>query len=163
MLNDQSAISSLAKTNWQKINLPHTWNALDIVDDTVGYHQGIGWYKKTIDIPSSFAGKHLELFFEGACNKTSVYINGKLAVEHNGGFTGFTVNLDDKIVFGKNNEMLVKVDNSKYLKDSIPPFSGDFNLMGGIYRDVWLIATNKIHFQGLYGNEGVIFETPAVN
>jgi beta-galactosidase len=163
VLNDRSSLTYLEDAKWQNVNLPHTWNALDIVDDTIGYHQGIGWYRKKIEIPASYSNKHLELFFEGACNKTSVYINGELVGEHYGGFTGFTVNLDGKIAFGKNNEVLVKVDNGKYLQDSIPPFSGDFNLMGGIYRDVWLIATNQMHFSNQNNNEGIYFRIASIN
>lgn len=163
VLNDKPVISAAEDTNWQKINLPHTWNALDIVDDTVGYHQGIGWYRKKLNLPQEYSNRHLELFFEGACNKTTVYINGQLATEHSGGFTGFRVNLDGKVIFGKNNEILVKVDNGKYLQDSIPPYSGDFNLMGGIYRDVWLIVTNQMHFETLFGHEGILFKTPEVS
>lgn len=165
VLNDEASLSSVKekKSGWQKINLPHTWNALDIVDDTVGYHQGIGWYKKELFIPEQYSNKHLELYFEGACNQTTVYINGEKAEEHSGGFTGFKVNLDGKIAAGKKNEILVKVDNGKYLQDSIPPYSGDFNLMGGIYRDVWLIVTNKTHFNNRFGSDGILFETPEVS
>ncbi|MEO7527991.1 MAG: glycoside hydrolase family 2 TIM barrel-domain containing protein [Chitinophagaceae bacterium] len=163
VLNDKSALSSLDNAQWQKINIPHTWNALDIVDDTFGYHQGIGWYKKEIFIPSVYKGRHLELFFEGACNLTGVFVNGKFGAEHLGGFTGFRVNLDNKIEFGEVNEILVKVDNGKYLQELIPPYSGDFNLMGGIYRDVWLIVTNKTNFSRWNGNEGVLFTINDIN
>lgn len=163
VLNDKSFLQTDEMVQFQKANLPHTWNALDIVDDTIGYHQGIGWYRKKIEISASYNSKHIELFFEGVCNKASVYINGELAKEHYGGFTGFTVNLDGKVAFGKNNEILVKVDNSKYLQDSIPPFSGDFNLMGGIYRDVWLIATNKTHFGTEFNNQGVFFSITSIS
>ena len=64
VLNDQQGLSSLQTKAWQKINLPHTWNALDILDDTVGYHQGIGWYKKLVQVPQNFSDKHVESFFE---------------------------------------------------------------------------------------------------
>ncbi len=163
VLNDNAQMPTAAAALWQKVNLPHTWNALDIVDDTLGYHQGIGWYKRELLIPKQYSNKHLELFFEGACNKATVYVNGEKIEEHSGGFTGFKVNLDGKLAFGKPNEILVKVDNGKYLQDSIPPFSGDFNLMGGIYRDVWLIVTNKTHFNNRIGNEGILFSTPEVS
>ncbi len=162
VLNDMPDISSVRNTNWQNINLPHTWNARDIIDDTIGYHQGIGWYKKELQIPAGDSSKHFELFFEGACNKSTVFINGIMAGEHEGGFTGFKINLDGRLSFDKLNEILIKVDNSKTLQVKIPPFSGDFNLMGGIYRDVWLVATNKIHFNNRLGNDGILFETPAV-
>jgi beta-galactosidase len=165
ILNDAADISSTQKPNqyWQKINLPHTWNAVDILDDTVGYHQGIGWYRKELTLTKEYSNKHLELFFEGACNKTSVYINGRIAGEHEGGFTGFKINLDGHVSFDKLNEILVKVDNGKYLQEKIPPFSGDFNLMGGIYRDAWLTVSNKIHFDGTFGSSGIFFSIDDIN
>ena len=163
VLNDKTILPTGETALFQKINLPHTWNALDIVDDTVGYHQGIGWYKKELFISEQYKENHLELFFEAVCNKATVFINGQLAGEHSGGFTGFKIDMDGKVLFGKTNEILVKADNSKYLQDSIPPFSGDFNLMGGIYRDVWLVATNKTHFNKSYGGEGVLFTITAIN
>lgn len=163
LLNDNNNIASTSAANWQFINLPHTWNALDIVDDTLGYHQGIGWYKKEISIPASYQSKHVELHFEGACNKAIVYVNGQHAGDHIGGFTAFTVNLDGRIKYGEKNEVLVMVDNSKYLRDSVPPFSADFNMIGGIYRDVWLIATNTARFAKRYGADEVYFTTPSVS
>jgi beta-galactosidase len=163
VLNDQQDKASIeANKYWEKINLPHTWNAQDIMDDTVGYHQGVGWYRKELFIPSAYADKHLELFFEGACNQTTVFVNGKEAGKHIGAFTGFSINLDGKIVAGQTNDIIVKVDNGKYLQDSVPPYSGDFSMMGGIYRDVWLLATNKIHFSNAFNKDGVLFETPVV-
>ncbi|MBP8114068.1 MAG: hypothetical protein KAY50_01865 [Chitinophagaceae bacterium] len=163
VLNDHSGLIYLDDAKWQNINLPHTWNALDIVDDTIGYHQGIGWYKKELFIPEEFKNKHLELYFEGSCNQTRVLVNRKNGAIHEGGFTGFRVDLDNKIEFGKVNEILVKVDNGKYLQELIPPYSGDFNLMGGIYRDVWLIVTNKTHFSRWNGDEGVFFTINDIN
>lgn len=165
LLNDKQELSSVGamSNQWQKINLPHTWNAADIIDDSIGYHQGIGWYKKELFLPGQYNNKHLELFFEAVCNKATVFINGQFAGEHSGGFTGFKIDLDDKISFGKENEILVKADNGKYLQDSIPPYSGDFNLMGGIYRDVWLVATNKAHFNNRFGNKGILFTIDTIN
>lgn len=163
VLNDNLIITSIQNIKWQFINLPHTWNALDIVDDTLGYHQGIGWYKKEIHIPASYQNKHVELHFEGACNKAIVFVNGQQVGDHIGGFTAFTINLDNKIKYGEKNEILMMVDNGKYLRDSVPPFSADFNMIGGIYRDVWLIATNTARFAKRHGADEVYFSTPAVS
>lgn len=162
ILNDDEKLSSTKIANWQFINLPHTWNALDIVDDSLGYHQGIGWYKKEISIPATYRNKHVELHFEGACNKAIVFVNGQHIADHIGGFTAFTVNLDNKLKYDEKNELLVMVDNSKNLRDSVPPFSADFNMIGGIYRDVWLIATNKSRFAKRHGADEVYFTTPSV-
>jgi len=69
VLNDKTILPTGETALFQKINLPHTWNALDIVDDTVGYHQGIGWYKKELFISEQYKENHLEFFFEAVFNK----------------------------------------------------------------------------------------------
>ena len=35
---------------WETINIPHTWNNKDAIDEIPGYYRGVGWYKKTIDL-----------------------------------------------------------------------------------------------------------------
>ena len=35
---------------WETINIPHTWNDKDAIDEIPGYYRGVGWYKKTIDL-----------------------------------------------------------------------------------------------------------------
>lgn len=164
VLNDDSALASLeGKVNWQRLNLPHTWNALDIIDEPVGYHRGIGWYQRNLAVPLSKKGKSVRLYFEGACIKTTVYINGKQAAIHQGGYTGFIVDATPYLKFGDHNLIQVRVDNSKHLSDTIPPVTSDFNQMGGIYRDVWLITTNSVYFEHeAYGGMGIDFSTPAV-
>jgi hypothetical protein len=44
-----------ATSGWEKVSIPHTWNATDVTDDEPGYYRGIGWYKKTLHIPASKA------------------------------------------------------------------------------------------------------------
>lgn len=156
VLNDEEAVPGEA-ISWKNINLPHTWNNLDIIDETPGYHRGIGWYKRELTLPESYRGKHLELFFEGACNKADVFINGQKAGEHIGGFTGFTIDISSYAKFGQPNTILVRVDNRPYLSEIVPPYSGDFNIMGGIYRDVWLVALNPAHLNDVF------FQTPSVS
>jgi beta-galactosidase len=165
VLNDDSSRASLeGKVNWQRLNLPHTWNALDIIDEPVGYHRGIGWYQRSLLVPLAKKGKSVRLYFEGACIKTTVYINGQQAAIHQGGYTGFIVDATPYLKFGDNNLIQVRVDNSQHLSDSIPPVSSDFNQMGGIYRDVWILTTNSVYFEHpAYGGFGIDFKTPEVS
>jgi beta-galactosidase len=165
VLNDSPARPSPANLlKWQRINLPHTWNALDILDETVGYHRGIGWYRRLLLVEKEKQGKSIRLYFEGACIKTTVYINGKQAGIHQGGYTGFIIDATRFIKYGEENLIEVRVDNSQHLSASIPPVSSDFNQMGGIYRDVWMIITNQVYFEHPeHGGFGIDFKTPEVN
>lgn len=147
--------------SWQNVNLPHTWNVSDVMDDEPGYYRGIGWYKKQLIINKELTGKELSIYFEGANQVTEVFINGKQAGNHTGGYTGFSVAATNFLRAG-NNELLVKVDNSH--NENIPPLTADFTFYGGIYRDVYLVAANKIHFSTQdNGSNGVYISTPEVS
>jgi beta-galactosidase len=147
--------------SWKNVNLPHTWNVCDVMDDEPGYYRGVGWYKKQFSIDKELQDKEYALYFEGANQVTEVFINGKKTGYHIGGYTGFSVAATNFLHEG-NNELLVKVDNSH--NENIPPLTADFTFYGGIYRDVYLIATNKIHFSTQdNGSNGVYITTPQVS
>jgi beta-galactosidase len=145
---------------WTNIHLPHTWNVADVMDDSPGYYRGVGWYRKQLDL-RKFKGKKINLYFEGANQEAEVFINGKKAGEHIGGYSGFNISLDDHAKFDGKDEVLVKVNN-RY-NENIPPLSADFTFFGGIYRDVFLTVTDKIHFSNEYGAPGVYISTPSVS
>ncbi len=154
---------SAAKQNdWASVHIPHTWNTDDVMDDVPGYYRGVGWYKKIFTLDKSFNGKEVALYFEGANQETAIYINGKKAGSHIGGYTGFYISLTPYLKFSGSNELLVKVDNS--FNRNIAPLTADFTFYGGIYRDVYLIATDPIHFStDDAGSNGVYITTPHVS
>ncbi|WAC39636.1 glycoside hydrolase family 2 TIM barrel-domain containing protein [Pedobacter sp. SL55] len=143
------------------VNIPHTWNALDVLDDEPGYYRGIGYYKKKLDLKSEWKGKKIYLNFGAANQETEVYLNGKKIGSHIGGYTGFTVALDQLNFDGKD-ELVVKVDNS--YNESIPPLTGDFTFFGGLYRDVSLTVVDQAHFADeIYGTNGVYVHADKVS
>ena len=148
---------------WQIIDVPHTWNDQDILDETPGYYRGICWYKKETFIDESFKGKNIFLKFEGVNQETELYVNGKSAGEpHIGGYTSFAYDITSFVKVGEKALFEVKVDNS-HNKDIIP-LSADFTFYGGIYRDIYLIGTNKSHFSITdSGNSGVYVDMPQVS
>jgi len=146
---------------WEDVNLPDTWNAEDVMDDTPGYYRGIGWYQKEIFIPSSWQKKQVYIHFEGVGQVAEVFVNNKSVGSHIGAYTAFNFNISDLLQQGKNT-IQVKVDNSHH--PDIPPISGDFSVHGGIYRDVYLIALNENHFDmSNYASSGVFVSTPHVS
>ncbi|RYY69321.1 MAG: glycoside hydrolase family 2 [Chitinophagaceae bacterium] len=147
---------------WQNINLPHTWNVDDVMDDEPGYYRGPAWYKKVIPVNKSFSGKRIFLHFEGANQEVTVLLNGKNAGTHVGGYNAFSIDITALFDPAKENELLVKVDNSH--NKNIPPLTADFTFYGGIYRDVYLIATAETHFSlSKDGSKGIFIATPEVN
>lgn len=129
----------LSKTTaaWMKINLPHTWNNFDATDNEPGYRRDASWYEKILYIPDYKSNIKLFLHFEGVNITSQVYINGKLAGGHIGGYIGFDVDITPYVIKGDENQILVRVDNSVN-PEIIPSQKSDFFIYGGINRDVWL-------------------------
>ena len=125
-----------------EVNLPHTWNT-DALCGKPDYYRGIGNYEKTLDIPEQWKGKKIYLRFKGVNTVANVFIDGKHAGEHRGGYTAFVVDLTDRVQYGKKNTVLVRVNNALQL--DVMPLLGDFNMYGGIYRDVDLIIAEPEH------------------
>jgi beta-galactosidase len=148
---------------WEKVSLPHTWNAADVMDDEPGYYRGVGWYKKKLYINPSWKGKDVYVFFEGASQVAEVFINGKPVGNHIGGYNFFSFNISKFLNYNiAANEISVKVDNS--YNEDIPPLTADFTFYGGIYRDVYLIAANPVHFDlDNYATNGIFISTPSVS
>lgn len=143
--NTQSLTRINSYTNWENIQLPHTWNNEDTVDAEPGYRRNTSWYKKTLTFKNITNNKRYALYFEGANITTNVYVNGVMAGNHIGGYLGFTIDITNLLKTG-DNEVLVSVDNS-YNPEIIPSQKSDFFIYGGITRDVWLLTTSKTHLK----------------
>ncbi|WP_187774765.1 glycoside hydrolase family 2 TIM barrel-domain containing protein [Pedobacter sp. BS3] len=149
-------------TQWQTINIPHTWNATDILPQHKRTpYRDIGFYKKTIRNFVKQNDQRYYLYFEGANQETDLYINNQKAGNHKGGYTAFCFDITSYLKTG-DNVITIRV-NSLFNAD-IPPLSADFTFFGGIYRDVYMITTAGLHFTlSDYASSGVYIETPAVN
>ncbi len=144
--------------DWQRVTVPHTWNVEDAFDKEPGYRQGVGWYRKTFAVPSDWADRRLFLHFEGANQVAEVWVNGERQGQHVGGYTAFAFDVTDAVRTGSN-LLAVRVDNRH--DDDIPPLNADFTFYGGIYRDVWLIATDAVHLDLLdHASSGIYLDTP---
>jgi beta-galactosidase len=131
------------KTNL--VNIPHTWNAEDASRDGKEYFRGKGIYQKTIFAPNKWKEQQVFLKFEGSNQITTLFVNDIFIGEHRGGYTGFVFDITSALKPGTENKIRIEVDNSH--NPDIPPLDADFNFYGGIYRDLWLITTNKVHFE----------------
>lgn len=156
-----NAASLDSSASWEKVNLPHTWNAQDVLDDEPGYYRGIGWYKRKLKLDPSVQDKSLFISFNGVNQETEVYVNGKLAGSHTGGYTKFIVPVSAFLNY-KDDEIEVKVNN-RFNKD-VAPLTADFTFFGGLYRNVNLMITEAVHFsKNDHGSSGVYITTPVVS
>lgn len=152
----------LQDKDWKKVKLPHTWNVEDTFDDEAGYKRGASWYRRELNLNSNFKNRRIFLYFEAANHTADVFVNEKFLGQHIGGYTAFVFDITDFVEFDKPNLIAVKVDNT-HDRDK-PPIDGDFTMYGGIYRDVWLIAADEVHFKVTdFASSGVKIETPQVS
>jgi len=126
----------------EKVNLPHTWNAKDGQTGPAPYYRGECVYKKEFVKPESDRGEEVYIEFRGVNSSARVMINGKEAGRHDGGYSTFRVNITDKLE--PDNIMEVYVNNLP--NDRVYPQKADFTFYGGIYRDVYMIITDSVHF-----------------
>lgn len=123
-----------------RIAIPHTWNTQDALSGKIDYKRGIGNYERKLYIDPQWQGKRLFLRFEGVNSVADVFLNGKCLGEHRGGYSAFVFEITDRVNYGQTNTLLVRVSNAERL--DVMPLVGDFNMYGGIYRDVHLIVTD---------------------
>lgn len=136
---------------WTAVSLPHCVNAADAVDPDVNYYQGPAWYRTTLDIKNTYTNGRTLLHFEGAGQKTEIYVYTTKVGTHTGGYDEFTVDITDAVnaftqteVFQKQFKgkvpVSIRTDNSRDL-ERIPSSLSDFNIYGGIYRHLNLVYT----------------------
>jgi len=134
---------TLNDSSWQKVRIPHTWNAID-AQSSANYYRGPAWYRKRISLSPENAGatgtKRTYLRFEAVSVVADVFVNGKKLGQHRGGFSAFCFDATDAFHPGEN-IIAVRADNTKF--PDIAPISGDFAIFGGIYRDVHLLTLNE--------------------
>ena len=126
----------------RRVDLPHTWNAKDALSGKLDYKRGIGNYEKKIAVPADWKGKRLFLRFEGANSVANVFVNRRWIGEHRGGYGAFVFEITDRVNYGKENTITVRLNNGERL--DVMPLVGDFNFYGGIYRDVHLLVTDDV-------------------
>ena len=139
---------------WQKVILPHCINAEDAVDPDVNYYQGPAWYRTRIAINNPYENGRTLLHFEGAGQKTEVYVYTTLVGSHIGGYDEFTIDITAAVdafrktdVFQKQFKgtipVSIRTDNSRD-PEMIPSSLSDFTINGGIYRYLDLVYQPEV-------------------
>lgn len=145
---------------WEPVTLPHCYNAVDAVAPDVSYYQGPAWYRTTLDIDNPYRQGRVLLHFEGAGQKTEVYIYTEKVAEHIGGYDEWTVDITAAVdafkttpaykgQFSGKVPLTIRCDNSRDL-ELIPSDMADFNLYGGIYRYLNLVYVPRLSVDKLF-------------
>jgi beta-galactosidase len=139
-------------SQWRRIDLPHDWSIEDLPGTNSPFSinaisqvsggfttGGTGWYRKTFTVPDIQKDKRFMILFEGIYMNSELYLNGVLLGTHPYGYTSFWFDITDNLMPGKENVLCIKVrnegENSRW-------YSGS-----GIYRHVWLMMVNSLHFE----------------
>ncbi len=159
ILNDSIEASAEVydDSKWEDVQLPHDWSiGLSFNEKNGGSMAflpgGIGWYRKTFNVPTEYRNKKIYIHFDGVYHQSDVFINGKHLGFHPYGYTGFEYDLTPYLKYGGENKLLVKVDHK--ISPTSRWYSGS-----GIYRHAWLKAVSPIHV----ATWGTYITTPEVS
>ena len=150
---------------WTKVELPHCFNAIDGVEPDVNYYQGPGWYKTFLNIDNPYKNGRTILHFEGAGQKTEVYVYTSKVGSHIGGYDEWNVDITEFAAsflktaeaerFGGKVPLIIRCDNSRDT-ELIPSDLSDFNLYGGIYRYLNLVYVPSLSIKNLHTDASIV-------
>jgi beta-galactosidase len=160
-------------SKWPAVSLPHTWSTFETTGqfhpfirssetDNPYWWTGWGWYRKHFSVNKEYSDRKAFIEFDGVQKYCKVWVNGKYLGEHKGGYGSFDFDISTVIKPGEDNIVVVAVNNQQKDEFKIPPLAaGDFDVYGGIYRDVKLVLKDKlfIPMQGSATHEGGTFVT----
>ena len=135
---------SVNDLGWRMLNLPHDWSIEGkfskdnpATPEGGALPGGVGWYRKTFTVSADQKNKLIYIDFDGVYQKSDVWINGHHLGFRPNGYISFRYELTPYLNWGGKNVIAVKVDNS--VQPNSRWYSGS-----GIYRNVWLVTTNKM-------------------
>ncbi|PKQ64466.1 hypothetical protein BZG02_06575 [Labilibaculum filiforme] len=144
-------------TDWRVLNLPHDWSIEQnyTSENTAGstgfLPTGIGWYRKSFEVPTSWKNTITTIEFDGVYRNSEVWINGHYLGIRPYGYSAFSYELSKYLNYGGKNIIAVKVDHSNYADSRW--YSGS-----GIYRNVRLVNTSNLYVPPF----GAWVETPQI-
>lgn len=156
---DATMVPSVVPEGWEKVDVPHCWNAVDGQDGGNDYYRGTCYYAKQIrktELPENDC-YYLEIC--GANSSADVYLDGEKLAHHDGGYSTWRVKLPDGLP--EESLLVIAVDNGS--NDTVYPQMADFTFYGGLYRNVNLLCVAESHFDlDYYGGSGLKV-TPQIN
>ncbi|CAN5460560.1 beta-galactosidase GalB [soil metagenome] len=148
--------TSFDDRSWRRLNLPHDWGVDGEFDQALPGETGklpwagIGWYRKHFTVSQADKGKQIYIDFDGAMSHSAVWLNGKFVGGWPFGYASFRLDLTPYVEYGKENVIAVRLEN--------PPDSSRWYPGSGIYRNVWLVKTKRVHV----GQWGTYITTPEI-
>jgi beta-galactosidase len=138
-------LGKVDKIKWETVRLPHTAFPEPLV--IVKPREGLAFYRKSFFIDKKLKDKDISIEFSGAMQVSDIWVNGKYVGRHEGGYLPFVVELSGRAVYGRENEIVLRLNNQA--NPVVPPGKPveklDFVYYSGIYRDVQLHIKDRLH------------------
>ncbi len=142
-------LPSFDDSNWREVHMPHDWGVdggfISDGDGNTGKlpWKGQGWYRKSLNIPSTERNRIVYLLFDGIMAFPTIYINGIKAGSWDYGYNSFYLDITNFVNFGEENKIAIHVDTRNHDSRWYPG--------AGLYRKVQLLIANPIHVD-IWGN-----------
>ncbi len=134
----------------KEVRLPHTVREVPLHYASPCDYEMVSGYRKRFSVPPLEAAPRLFVRFDGAAHQAEVWLNGRKAGEHKGGYTAFEIEITDLVDREGENLLALKLDSRE--DPSIPPFGFviDYLTYGGLYREAWFETSSISRFTDLF-------------
>ncbi|MBR2949235.1 MAG: glycoside hydrolase family 2 protein [Lachnospiraceae bacterium] len=142
--------ADFAADTMEMVRLPHTVTKMPFHYFDEQIYQMVSAYRRVIRPQEQWKGKHVFLTVEAAGHAAAVFLNGNQIAEHHCGYTAFTVDLAEHLLWDWDNVLVIRVDSRENLNQ--PPFGNviDYMTYGGLYREVYLDIREKSYIRDVF-------------
>lgn len=138
----------------KQVRIPHTCKETPFHYFDEHIYQMISGYRRGLYAEEAWKGKTVLLTFDAVGHDSTVYLNGEEIGRHHCGYTAFTLDISEKLHYGEENLLTVRVDSREDL--NVPPFGFviDYMTYGGIYRDVYIDIKEPVYLTDVFLKSG---------
>ncbi len=120
-------------------------------------YEGVAWYRRKVEAPAEWTGRSVRLQFDAVNYETEIYVNDSPIHWHEGGYTGFEIEIGDLLEYGEENWIIVRVIGPIITRDvtidglgmnEMPHWRGA--ITGGIWQPVRLLVTDKVYIKDVF-------------
>jgi beta-galactosidase len=137
---------SIASKDWNPIRVPGEWvmQGFTVAPNT---HAA---FERSFTVPWDWAGGRVKLHCDGVYSDARIFVNGRFAGSHLGGFTAFELDITDLVRPKTKNTILIGVQNNSIADDLASGSYYAAHQLGGISRNIYLINVPKVSVNDIY-------------
>lgn len=145
---DEGFWKQTSVAGWKDIEVPGEW-VMQGFEVEKGRKAG---YFRTFAIPSSWHGQRVKLRCNGVYSDATIYVNGREAGSHLGGFTAFELDVTGLVRCGADNSIAVAVASESAADATSSASRYAVHPLGGITRDIFLFALPQTNLSMLHAS-----------